>query len=435
MQAARWFGVSMVGLLMAMPIAAQERGGQRGAAPAAPPMTLTVSGFSDGGQIPVKFSQAAEGAAPGEGTSPAMTWTNVPAGTQSFVLHMHDLEVARLHAACMAAASGAEDRLYLADSDTAAQAVLDTAPAEDTTATLRDSLTARLDELSGAKKIAQIGAVVGRQFRHDLVRDLCDMPADELTEAVAALVASGLVWQREEQGNNTYTFKHALIQETAYQSLLKRKRQHLHARIAHVLEERFPERVASEPEVIARHYDQAGLAAEASAHYQRTGERATRRAANEEAIGHLRRALALVEMLTASPERDQRELALQMAIGAPLVSARGQSHPETEQTYARARVLISRIGQSPELPRLLAGMAAAYFVRGDLATAAELAHEALAAAERTGEPFDLLSSHYLVGLPLLFQGNFSAALQHFEHSIRLYDPAAHAALGFITVED
>ena len=161
-----------------------------------------------------------------------------------------------------------------------------------------------------------------------------------------------------------------------------------------MLEERFPERVASEPEVVARHYDQAGLAAQAIAHYQRAGERATQRSANEEAIGHLRRALALVATLPETRERHQMELGLQMAIGAPLAAARGWSHPEYEQTYARARELASQIGESPELPRVLAGMAAAYFVKGDLATAAEVAQEALAAAERTGDAFDLLSAHY-----------------------------------------
>jgi class 3 adenylate cyclase/predicted ATPase len=306
-----------------------------------------------------------------------------------------------------------------------------TAPGvESIPATLADSLMARLDRLSAAKEVAQLAAVLGREFGYPLLAATAGLDDATLLHGLARLVEAEILFARGEPPAATYMFKHALIQETAYQSLLKRKRQHLHARIAHVLEERFPERVAAEPEVIARHYDQAGLVAEASVHYQRTGERATRRSANEEAIGHLRRALALVELLPVARERDQRELGLQMAIGAPLVAARGQSHPETEKTYARARELIAQIGQSPELPRLMAGMAAAYFVKGDLAAAAELAQEALTAAERTGEPFDLLSSHYLVGLPLLFQGNFSQALQHFEHSIKLYDPTEHASLAY-----
>jgi predicted ATPase len=197
-----------------------------------------------------------------------------------------------------------------------------------------------------------------------------------------------------------------------------------------VLEERFPERVAAEPEVIARHYDQAGLVAQAITHYQRAGERATQRSANEEAIGHLRRALDQVATLPETRERHQRELGLQMALGAPLAAARGWSHPEYERTYTRARELASQIGESPELPRVLAGMASAYFVKGDLATAVEVAQEALAAAERTGDVFDLLSAHYQVGIPLLFQGHFSQALQHFKHSIKLYNPGAHGFLAY-----
>jgi predicted ATPase len=202
-----------------------------------------------------------------------------------------------------------------------------------------------------------------------------------------------------------------------------------------VLEERFAERVAFEPEVVARHYDQAGLAAPASAHYQRAGKRATRRSANEEAIGHLRRALTLVGTLPETRERHKRELGLLMAIRAPLGAARGFSHPEFEQTYTRARELASQVGESPELPRVLAGMAAVYTHKGDLATSAEVAQETLAAAERTGEAIDLLSAHYVAGTPLFHQGHFSRALQHFERGIKLYDPSAHGSLAYAVGSD
>jgi class 3 adenylate cyclase/predicted ATPase len=295
-------------------------------------------------------------------------------------------------------------------------------------ASLADSLMGRLDRLSAAKEVAQRAAVLGREFGYPLLAATVGMDEAALRQGLTRLVEAEIVFARGEPPAATYTFKHALVQETAYQSLLKRTRQQLHARVAQALEERFSERVTAEPEVIARHYDQAGLVAQASAHYQRAGERATQRLANEEAISHLRRALALVATLPERHERHQMELGLQMAIGAPLVAARGWSHPETERAYARARELTSQIGESPELPRLLAGMAAAYFVKGDLATAAEVAQEALAAAERTREAFDLLSSHYLVGSLLLYQGNFSQALQHLEHSIKLYNPSAHGSL-------
>jgi class 3 adenylate cyclase/predicted ATPase len=297
-------------------------------------------------------------------------------------------------------------------------------------ASLADSLMARLDRLSAAKEVAQRAAVLGREFGYPLLAAMADMDEAALRHGLGRLVDAEILFARGEPPAATYTFKHALIQETAYQSLLKRTRQQLHARIAQVLEDRSPERVAAEPEVLARHYDQAGMVAQAIAHYQRAGERATQRSANEEAIGHLRRALALVGTLPETRERQQRELGLQMAVGAPLGAVRGWSHPETEQAYTRARELASRIGESPELPRVLVGVAVAYSQKGDLATAAKVAQEALAAAECTGDAFDLLSAHFLVGQPLFFQGHLSWALQHFEHSIKLYNPSAHGSLAY-----
>jgi class 3 adenylate cyclase/predicted ATPase len=297
-------------------------------------------------------------------------------------------------------------------------------------ASLADSLTARLDRLSAAKEVAQRAAVLGREFGYPLLAAMVGMDEAALRQGLGRLVEAEILFTRGKPPAATYTFKHALIQETAYQSLLKRARQQLHARVAQVLEERFPERVAAEPEVIARHYDQAGLAAKAITHYQRAGERATQRSANEEAIGHLRRALDLVATLPETRERHQRELGLQMAIGVPLIAARGHSHAETEQAYARARELASQIGESPELPRVLVGVADAYLAKGDLATSAEVAEEALAAAERTGEAFDLLLAQFQVGLALNFQGHFSRALQHFEQSIKLYTPSEHGSLAY-----
>ena len=302
-------------------------------------------------------------------------------------------------------------------------------------ASLADSLMARLDRLSTAKEVAQRAVVLGREFGYPLLAAMVGMDEAALRQGLARLVNAEIVFARGEPPATTYTFKHALIQQTAYQSLLKRTRQQLHARVAQVLEERFPERVAAEPEVVARHYDQAGLVVQTVTHYQRAGERATQRSANEEAIGHLRRSLDLVATLPETRERHQMELGLQMAIGAPLMAAKGQAHPEYERTFARARELASQIGESPELPRVLAGMAAAYNVKGDLATSAEVAQEALAAAERTGEAFDLLSAHYVVGESLLFQGHFSRALQHFEQTMAFYNPSAHASLAYAVGSD
>ncbi len=296
-------------------------------------------------------------------------------------------------------------------------------------ATLADSLMARLDRLSTAKEVAQRAAVLGREFGYPLLAAMAVLDEAALRHGLARLVDAEILFARGEPPAATYTFKHALIEEMAYQSLLKRTRQQLHARVAQVLEERFPERVAAEPEVIARHYEQAGLAAQAVAHYQRAGEQATQRSANEEAIGHLRRALDLVATLPEGRERDQRELRLQMAIGQPL-AALTWSLPEYEQTYIRARELTSLISDSPELPRVLVGMADAYLAQGDLAMAAEIARDALTAAERTGDVFDRFSAHEEVAVALLFQGHFAQALEHFEQSIALYDPSEHGSLAY-----
>jgi len=301
--------------------------------------------------------------------------------------------------------------------------------------TLQDSLMARLDRLNTAKEVAQLGAALGREFSYELLRCVSLQEEPRLRAGLAQLVDAELLYQRGAPPAATYTFKHALIQEMAYQSLLKSVRQQFHTRIAQVLEDRLPERAASEPEVVARHYDQAGLAASAIAHYQRAGERATQRSANEEAIGHLRRALELVGTLPETRERHQQELGLQMLIGVPLGVARGWSHPEFESTYARARELASQIGEAPELSRVLVGLAVAYQTKGDLAAAVELTQEALAAAERTGAVFDLLSAHVVAGSPLLYQGHFLQALQHFEQTIRLYNPTEHASYAYIMGAD
>ena len=297
-------------------------------------------------------------------------------------------------------------------------------------ATLADSLMGRLDRLSATKEVAQRAAVLGREFSYPLLAAVAGLEEAALRHGLARLVEAEIVFARGEPPEATYTFKHALLQEAAYGSLLKRTRQQLHARIAQVLEERFPERVASEPEVVARHYDQAGLATPAITYYQRAGERATQRWANEEAIGHLRRALALVATLPETRERQQQELGLQMAIGAPLSAARGWSNPDYEGVFVRARELVAQIGEVPELPRVLEGMGAAYLMKGDLTTAVEIGNEALAAAERTGEAFDLLLGHISLGTALAYQGHFTQGLEHLEQAIALYDPGAHAAFAY-----
>lgn len=298
---------------------------------------------------------------------------------------------------------------------------------EEIPATLADSLMGRLDRLAAAKEVAQRAAVLGREFSYPLLAAVSDLDEATLRRELQRLVEAQIVFARGEPPHATYTFKHALIHEAAYQSLLKRTRQQLHARIGQVLEVRFPERVESEPEVIARHCEQAGLIAPAIAHYQRAGERAAERSANEEAIGHLRRALALTAKLPDDRDRDQQELRLQMAIATPLGASGGFSHPDCQTAHARARVLATRIGASPELVRVLVGLATAYFVQGDLATGEAIGKDALAAAEQTRDSLGLVLAHVAVGFPHFYRGSFARAAEHYGQAAALYDPREHAS--------
>jgi predicted ATPase/class 3 adenylate cyclase len=294
-------------------------------------------------------------------------------------------------------------------------------------ATLADALMGRLDRLSTAKELVQRAAVLGREFSYSLLAAVVGRDDAALRQDLTRLVEASILFARGEPPDATYVFKHALIEEAAYRSLLKRPRQQLHARIGTVLEARFPERVESEPEVIARHYEQAGLIAQAIAHYRRAGERAAERSANEEAIAYLRRALALLATLPEDRERDEQELRLQMAIAAPLGASGGFSHPDCAAAHARARALATRIGESPDLARVLVGLATAWFVQGDLATGEAIGRDALAAAERTGDALDLLLAHVVAGFPHFYRGSFARAAEHYGQATTLYDPREHAS--------
>ena len=296
---------------------------------------------------------------------------------------------------------------------------------------LADSLMARLDRLSTAKEVAQQAAVLGREFEYPLLAALASSDEAALRRELDRLVEAEILFARGAPPAAAYTFKHALIQDTAYRSLVRRARQELHARVARVLEERFPERVAAEPELIARHCDQAGLADRATAHYGRAGQRAQQRSAQDEAIGHFRRALDLVATLPETRERDRLELGLQVDLANSVAAVRGFLHPDLERARARARELVSRLGESAGVPEVLFGMALTHLVSGDLVLTAEIAQEALTAAEHNGEAFDLLSAHYMLGLALHYQGEYSRALHHFEHGVELHDPSAHDSIAHL----
>jgi TOMM system kinase/cyclase fusion protein len=302
-------------------------------------------------------------------------------------------------------------------------------------ATLHDSLIARLDRLSPAKEVAQLAAVLGREFSYELLHAVTRLDAAALEHALARLVDAELMYQRGVPPQASYTFKHALIQETAYQSLLKSRRHEFHTRVAQVLEERFPERVEAEPEEIARHCEGAGLLTQAVAYYQRAGERATERSANAEAIGHLTKGIELLSALPETPERNAQELTLHIALGAPLVAAKGYANLEVERVYGQARELCQRIGETPQLFPALWGLWRFYLNRGELGAAYQLGEQLLDLGKRARDSSPLLLAHGALGLPLYWQGHPSRALGHLEQAVTLYDPSEHRSLAYVTGED
>ncbi len=204
---------------------------------------------------------------------------------------------------------------------------------------LQDSFAARLDRLGPVRELAQIGAVLGRSFAYDLVLAVSMIDDPKLQEGLSRLRDAEILFQRGTTPNATYTFKHALLQDAAYNSLLKSHRQIFHARTAMVLEQQFPELQESEPELLAHHFTEADEAEQAIRYWQRAGEKAIQRSANKEAVGHLKRALDVLLTLPVTAERDGQELTLQVALGAPIIATHGFAAAEAGKVYLRARKL------------------------------------------------------------------------------------------------
>jgi len=253
-------------------------------------------------------------------------------------------------------------------------------------ATLHDALMARLDRLAAAKLVAQLGAVIGRTFAYDLVQAVAPLDAATLQGALVQLMEAELVAQRGMPPQAVCTFKHALIQDAAYQSLLRSTRQQYHQRIAQVLAERFPETVETQPELLAHHYTEAGLNEQAIVYWQRAGQQALQRSANLEAISQLTAGLGLLATLPETPARAQQELDLQLALGPALMATKGNAAPEVEQIYARARALCSQVGDTPQLFPTLRGLCLFYRNHGAFLTARELGEQLMRLAERTADP-------------------------------------------------
>jgi class 3 adenylate cyclase/predicted ATPase len=303
-------------------------------------------------------------------------------------------------------------------------------------ATIHDVIMARVDTLpEAAKAVLQTGSVAGREFSHDLIRRVTGLPEQELLSHLSVLKDSELLYERGIYPQSTYIFKHALTQDATYQSLLKSTRQKYHRKIAEVLEKNFPEMVETQPELLAHHYTEAGVNEQAVGYWHQAGKRATQRSAHFEAINHLTKALEVLMTLPDSLERARQELDMQITLGPVLMAVKGQSSPDTERAYARARELCQQVGETPQLFPVLHGLFRFHMVRSELQTARELAEKLFSLAQRVQDPALLLEAHRVLGQTMFWLGEMAPVRAHFEQGMALYDPQQHRSHAFVYGQD
>jgi tetratricopeptide (TPR) repeat protein len=293
--------------------------------------------------------------------------------------------------------------------------------------TLQDSLMARLDRFATVREITQLGATIGREFPYDLLQAVSPLDTETLQQGLRQLVDSELVFQSGVPPQARYLFKHALIQDTAYQSLLKSRRQQLHQQVAQVLKQQFPEMVETQPELVAHHYTEAGLSEQAIPYWQQAGQRASQRGANAEAVSHVTTGLDLLKTLPDTPAHTQRELTLQLTLGGLRLATHGFAAPEVERAYLRAQELCGQTGDKVQVFPALYGLVMYYSMRAEYQTARELADQLFGIAQEASDPDLLIEAHFTQGATRLWVGDFLATRAHLEQGIALYNPHKHRA--------
>ena len=302
-------------------------------------------------------------------------------------------------------------------------------------ATLQDSLTARLDRLVTAKAVAQYAAVIGRQFTYPLLQAVSQVDEAILQRELGRLVEAELVYQRGVPPQAHYFFKHALIQDAAYESLLRSTRQQYHQRIAQVLETQFPETAETQPELLAHHYTKAGLTEKAVYYWLHAGQRASGRSAYVEAISHLRTGLALLQTLPETLERVQSEIDIYIALGASLTTIKGYAASEVEQNYARARQLCQHLKDPQRLFSIQYGLGIYYIVRAEHQTAQALCEQLLTFAHQVQDATMLMAAHQMLGTTCFFMGAVAAAHTHYTQGITHYHARQHHSSAFLDGAD
>ena len=300
----------------------------------------------------------------------------------------------------------------------------DDLPARSIPATIHDSLMARLDQLALPRDIAQIGSVIGRRFSYALLAEVTALPDASLRDALARLIGSELIYCRGSPPRATYTFKHALIQDAAYESLLFSKRRQLHARIASVIELRFPEQAEADPEILAYHFSEAGAGDRAVPHWLRAANKASAGSATVEAVNHLRRGLNALRLLPQSPARQRQELELQLPLAAALIGLAGAGSAEVEGTYRRALELCAQLPESPLHFTALWGW---WRISMNFRAGRERADALLALAQRLSDPGLLLQAHHCLWATKYNLGDQVGCLAHVDQGLALYDAIEHRA--------
>ena len=352
---------------------------------------------------------------------PASVRTNIVEHTDGIPLFVEEMTKAALEAS---------------DEEARKRAVADIPlPTVTVPASLHASLMARLDRLGGAKDVAQIGAVIGREFSHALLAAVAHKAQAELQWALNRLVAAGLLFRQGVPPHATYLFKHALVQDAAYGTLLREPRRALHARIADTLEAQFTDTAENQPELLARHCTEAGLIEKAALLWGKAGQRSLARSALIEAIALLTRALDQIVTLPATPGLRREQIKLQVALTTPLVHVKGYAAPETRAAAERARLLIEQaetLGEPPDDPLLLFSVLYGFWVASIVAfdgdVTRELAAEFLALAEKQGAIVPLMIGHRALATSLLCTGDITEGREHYNQALALYDPAAHRRL-------
>ncbi len=300
--------------------------------------------------------------------------------------------------------------------------------------TLKDSLMSRLDRLPLAENVMPVGAAIGRSFSYRVLAAVTGLDPGVLGPALSQLVDAELLFQRGEPPDAIYTFKHALVQDVAYGSVLKSRMRELHARIAATVEESFPQVAQNQPEVVAHHYTEATLPRHALPYWERAADQAIARSATIEAIAHIEAALKQNEREADAEARAANELRLREKLCVPL-EARGWGSEDIEANLTRLHDLVTGRGDDPQLFTILHGLFGTHLIGGSIERARDYALRMLEIAERRQDDALTVLSRHALGMSAFLIGKLDAALDHFDAAIRLRPGVADAALRKYYVAD